>query len=104
MNASNAIIVPSKMFLSGWECALLVLPALAGLVLGFLLAFLPGLFAAITQFPADDAYIYLLAGGILLLPWIIAPVGLIVMVVCLIVLRQTMSRRDGITVLLRRGL
>src|SRR4051794_38826578 len=39
---------------------------IAGLVLGFLLAFLPGLFAAVTQFPADDAYIYQLAGSAIL--------------------------------------
>ncbi|GAC1347616.1 MAG: hypothetical protein NVSMB27_13410 [Ktedonobacteraceae bacterium] len=51
-----------KTLLSGWERALLALPALAALVLGFPLVFLPGLFAAVTQFPADDAYIYQLAG------------------------------------------
>ena len=56
----------TKMLLSGWERALLVLPALAGLLLGFFLVFLPGRFAAITQFPADDAYIYQLAGATIL--------------------------------------
>lgn len=66
MNASTTITTPSKMLLSGWERALLVLPALAGLVLGFLLVFLPGSFAAITQFSADDAYIYQLAGAAIL--------------------------------------
>jgi hypothetical protein len=35
---------------------------------------------------------YLLAGDILLLPWIIAPVGLVVLIACLLVLRQTMTR------------
>lgn len=35
---------------------------------------------------------YLLAGDILLLPWIIAPVGLLVLGVCLIVLWQMMAR------------
>jgi hypothetical protein len=66
MNASTTITVSTKTLLSGWERALLVLPALAGLALGFLLAFLPGLFAAITQFSADDAYIYRLAGAAIL--------------------------------------
>jgi hypothetical protein len=64
MIASTTTI--TKTFLSGWENGLLVLPALAGLVLGFLLVFLPGRFAAITQFPADDAYIYQLAGAAIL--------------------------------------
>jgi hypothetical protein len=53
----------AKNLLSSWERALLVLPALAGLGLGFLLVFLPGTFASLTQFPADDAYIYQLAGA-----------------------------------------
>jgi hypothetical protein len=35
---------------------------------------------------------YLLAGDIVLLPWIIAPVGLLVLVVCLLILRQMMTR------------
>ena len=52
--------------MSGWERALLVLPALAGLGLGLILVFLPGYFAAVTQFPADDAYIYQLAGAAIL--------------------------------------
>jgi hypothetical protein len=56
----------TKALLSGWERALLVLPALAALLLGFLLVFLPGGFAAITQFSADDAYIYQLAGAAIL--------------------------------------
>jgi len=56
----------TKTLLSDWERALLVLPALAGLLLGFFLTFLPGRFAAITQFPADDAYIYQLAGATIL--------------------------------------
>src|SRR5690349_14653364 len=56
----------TKTLLSAWERALLVLPALAALLLGFPLAFLPGSFAAITRFPADDAYIYQLAGAAIL--------------------------------------
>ena len=35
---------------------------------------------------------FLLAGGVLLLPWVIAPVGLVVMVVCVVVLRQMMAK------------
>ena len=66
MKNSIAIPASSKTLLSSWERALLLLPALAGLGLGFLLAFLPGQFAAITQFPADDAYIYQLAGAAIL--------------------------------------
>jgi hypothetical protein len=39
---------------------------------------------------------HLLAGDILLLPWIIAPVGLVVMVVCVLLLRQVMLQaRQG---------
>lgn len=56
----------TKTLLSGWERVLLVLPALAALVLGLLLVFTPGLFAALTQFAADDAYIYQLAGAAIL--------------------------------------
>ena len=66
MKNSMAIPASSKTLLAGWERALLVLPALAGLGLGFLLVFLPGRFATITQFPADDAYIYQLAGATIL--------------------------------------
>jgi hypothetical protein len=56
----------TKTLLSGWERVLLALPALAGLGLGFLLTFLPGSFAAVAQFPPDDAYIYQLAGAAIL--------------------------------------
>src|SRR5947209_18985978 len=56
----------TKTLLSAWERALLVLPTLAGLALGILLLVLPGRFAAVVQFPADDAYIYQLAGGAIL--------------------------------------
>ncbi len=56
----------TKSLLSAWERVLLLLPALAALGLGFLLVFLPASFAAITQFAADDAYIYQLAGSALL--------------------------------------
>lgn len=66
MKNSVAIPVSSKTLLAGWERALLVLPALAGLGLGFFLMFLPGQFASFTQFPADDAYIYQLAGATIL--------------------------------------
>lgn len=66
MKVSTSITASSKTLLSGWERALLVLPALAGLGLGFLLVFLPGRFAALTQFAADDAYIYQLAGAAIL--------------------------------------
>jgi len=59
-------ITTAKSLLSSWERALLTLPALAGLLLGFLLVFLPGSFGAITQFPADDAYIFQLAGAAIL--------------------------------------
>ena len=61
-----ATTTTTKALLSGWERALLVLPAVAALVLGFFLVFLPGLFAAVTQFSADDAYIYQLAGAAIL--------------------------------------
>jgi len=63
MIASNTTTKP---LLSGWERALLILPALAGLLLGILLVFLPGGFATITQFSADDTYIYQLAGAAIL--------------------------------------
>ena len=66
MKVSTTTIASSKTLLSGWERALLVLPALAGLGLGFLLVFLPGRFAALTQLAADDAYIFQLAGAALL--------------------------------------
>ena len=66
MKVSTAITASSKTLLSSWERGLLVLPALAGLGLGLLLVFLPGRFAALTQFAADDAYIYQLAGSAIL--------------------------------------
>lgn len=66
MKVSTAIAAPPKTLLNSWERALLVLPALAGLGLGFLLVFLPGRFAALTQFAPDDAYIYQLAGAAIL--------------------------------------
>ena len=56
----------TKTLLQGWERTLLALPALAGLVLGLLLVFTPELFATLTQFPADDSYIYQLAGSAIL--------------------------------------
>lgn len=76
MRESLAITASSKTLLSGWERVLLVLPALAGLVVGFLLVFLPGRFAAITQFPADDAYIYQLAGAAILGYGVVLSTGL----------------------------
>jgi hypothetical protein len=39
---------------------------------------------------------YLLAGNITLLPWIIAPVGLLVFVVCVILLRQVTSQPENV--------
>ena len=39
MNASSTITAPSKTLLSGWERALLILPGLAALVLGYALGF-----------------------------------------------------------------
>ncbi len=63
MNVSTTIAAPSKTLLSDWERALLVLPTLAGLVLGLFPLLLPKLFADFTQFPADDAYLYQLAGA-----------------------------------------
>lgn len=63
MNHSATIAPLSKTYLDGWERALLVLPALAGLVLGLFPLFLPTFFATITQFPADDLYLYQLAGA-----------------------------------------
>jgi hypothetical protein len=66
MKVSTTLTVSSKTHLSGWERALLVLPALAGLGLGIMLVFLPEFFAALTQFPADDSYIYRLAGAAIL--------------------------------------
>lgn len=66
MKVSTILTESVKPFLSSWERALLILPALAGLGLGFLLVFLPESFAALTRFPADDAYIYRLAGAAIL--------------------------------------
>jgi hypothetical protein len=66
----------TRPLLSGWERALLILPALAGLLLGFLLVFLPKNFATITQFSADDAYIYQLAGSTILGYGVTLSVGL----------------------------
>src|SRR5579871_3741313 len=72
-------MIPSTttpMLLRGWERILLVLPALAGLILGGLLLFLPRSFAAIAQFSADDAYIYQLAGAAILGYGVAASIGL----------------------------
>jgi len=66
MTISITNTTSAKTLLGGWERALLALPALAGLGLGFLLVFLPGSFASLTQFPAEDAYIYQLAGATIL--------------------------------------
>lgn len=63
MTMSATIAPPSKMLLAGWERALLVLPTLAGLVFGLFPLFLPTTFASLTQFPADDLYLYQLAGA-----------------------------------------
>jgi hypothetical protein len=128
-----------KTLLFGWERALLVLPALAGLTFGLFPLLAPGLFtfthlhinapfvvrqagaaslgyavvAVLAQralsaqelrLPIVMAAVfngvggivsipYLLAGSVLLLPLIIAPVGLAVCVACLVVLRRTMAGR-----------
>ncbi len=63
MTTSTTTALPSKAFISGWERVLLVLPALAGLAFGLFPLFLPTFFAAVTQFPADDLYLYQLAGA-----------------------------------------
>src|SRR5437762_790421 len=63
MNASSTITASPKALLSGWERALLIVPALAGLVLGLFPLLLPKTFADLAQFPADDQYIYRLAGA-----------------------------------------
>lgn len=63
MTMSSTIASPSNVLVSSWERALLILPALAGLVLGLFPLFLPTLFATVTQFPADDLYLYQLTGA-----------------------------------------
>jgi len=63
MKVSTTITAPSKTLLSAWERALLVLPALAGLVLGLFPLLLPKLFADVARFPSDDPYVYQLAGA-----------------------------------------
>jgi hypothetical protein len=63
MNVSTTITAPSNTLLSGWERALLALPTVAGLALGLFPLLLPSLFAAVTLFPADDIYLYQLAGA-----------------------------------------
>jgi hypothetical protein len=63
MSASSTITVPSKTLLSGWERALLILPALAGLAIGLFPLLLPQLSAKVSGFPATDEYIYRLAGA-----------------------------------------
>jgi hypothetical protein len=63
MITSTTIAIPSKLLISGWERVLLVLPALAGLAFGLFPLFLPTAFAAASQFPADDLYLYQLAGA-----------------------------------------
>jgi hypothetical protein len=64
MNASSTSITsPSKTLLSGWERALLILPALAALVLGLFPLLLPKPFADLSQFSPKDEYIYRLAGA-----------------------------------------
>jgi hypothetical protein len=63
MNASSTITATSKTLLSGWERALLIVPALAGLVLGLFPLLLPQQFASLSGFKPDDEYIYRLAGA-----------------------------------------
>ena len=62
MTIASSSTASPRALLSGWERALLVLPALAGLGLGILLVFLPDRFASLFQFAPDDMYIYQLAG------------------------------------------
>ena len=63
MTVTSSSTTSSKASLRGWERALLVLPALAGLALGILLVFMPDRFATLFQFAPDDVYIYQLAGA-----------------------------------------
>lgn len=63
MDTSSTTTVPAKTLLSGWERALLILPGLAGLVIGLFPLLLPQVFASLAQFPATDEYIYRLAGS-----------------------------------------
>jgi hypothetical protein len=63
MNTSSTITSSSKTLLNGWERALLILPALAGLAIGLFPLLLPKLFADLSQFSPKDEYIYRLAGA-----------------------------------------
>ncbi len=76
MTMSTTVAIPSKTLINGWERALLLLPALAGLAFGLLPLFLPTLFAAMTQFPADDLYLYQLAGAATLGYGVVLSIGL----------------------------
>jgi hypothetical protein len=61
--SSTPIDTASKTLLSGWERALLVLPAVAGLALGLFPLLLPALFAQVAQLPARDFFAYQVAGA-----------------------------------------
>ncbi|HEY0755268.1 MAG TPA: hypothetical protein VGD98_15015 [Ktedonobacteraceae bacterium] len=63
MNTTSTTVVSTKALLSGWERALLLLPALAGLFFGFAPLFFPVMFANLIQFPAESLYVYQLAGA-----------------------------------------
>jgi len=63
MNDLIAITASSKTLLNGWERTLLGLPTVVALILGLFTLILPRLFAQVAQFPADDIYIYQLAGA-----------------------------------------
>jgi hypothetical protein len=63
MTTSSTTVLPARALISGWERVLLVLPALAGMLFGLFPLFLPTTFAAVSQFPADDLYLYQLAGA-----------------------------------------
>jgi hypothetical protein len=63
MATSTTTAMPTNTLISGWERVLLLLPALAGLAFGLFPLFVPTLFAAATRFPADDLYLYQLAGA-----------------------------------------
>jgi hypothetical protein len=63
MTLATTTAVPAKALLRGWERGLLLLPALAGLFFGICPLFLPAWFAQLIQYPAEDFYVYQLAGA-----------------------------------------
>ena len=75
MLASAPATSTTKALLTNWERALILLPALTGLALGLFPLLLARQFADISQFPADDAYIYQLAGAATLGYGIVLSIG-----------------------------